>query len=826
MKIYNKLHFIVSLFLLVGSGQVFAQSNVETVIQKGHSRYVSSVAYSPDGKYVATGSFDSTIKLWNVASGKEIRTLAQQTGGILFLYFSSDGKYLLSTSNDNMAVVYNVSTGNAISTIQHAEDKIRKACFSPDDTKIMTVDEFNNLYVWDALTGEAITYHKRGSRAMCNPQWFSADGNIVPKYMGKDEVNLVSLAGSTSEVSCKIENAFSYAFHPLKEQIAISSGKKYIKVFDTNTGNELFKMDPNEAQPCNGCQIRIAYSPDGKYLASCDKYSDLVIWNAGNGSKLMQFDIQNDWVSGIYFSPDNKHIVVVSDDESRIFSLNDNKEVLFLKTEGIDCQPAFSAKGNKVLATNDDNTAAIWSIATGKKERELEGYLRYKPSDKLGLDDGNWSQTHLISYLANKSRASLHPSGKYIVKGQVGSDAIMLNIQTGKIEKRFKGHEKSVICTAISHNGKYLATGSGDHSVKLWDIESGKEIRTLKGHGALVFDVKFSSDDKYLVSGSWDATASMWEVESGKPLRYYKNDNSGHYTVGFTPHDLYVISSTLGYKLVLFETDGGEVFRSMVGHSRVISDFSFSSSGKEMVTSSIDGYVKVWDLLSGMLINKHSLHKSGVTSVVFDPQNRFVISGGKDRDIVLWDPQSNKEVGRLKGHSGAVTSLEVSKDGNRLVSCSVDGEIKVWNLDDQKELYTYIQIDEENWLAKNPQGYFDGSPKALKQINYVSGLEVIPVSSLFEKYYSPNLIKRIVEGEEFTSELLNLENLVKESPDVTIDLPSDNTEFSDSLQWFASNITLSFETMDNGGGVDELRIYNNGKLIENVKYDGTKKRSA
>ena len=126
---------------------------------------------------------------------------------------------------------------------------------------------------------------------------------------------------------------------------------------------------------------------------------------------------------------------------------------------------------------------------------------------------------------------------------------------------------------------------------------------------------------------------------------------------------------------------------------------------------------------------------------------------------VITDPQSNKEVGRLKGHSGAVTSLEVSKDGNRLVSCSVDGEIKVWNLDDQKELYTYIQIDEENWLAKNPQGYFDGSPKALKQINYVSGLEVIPVSSLFEKYYSPNLIKRIVEGEEFTSELLNLDRI-------------------------------------------------------------------
>jgi len=319
---------------------------------------------------------------------------------------------------------------------------------------------------------------------------------------------------------------------------------------------------------------------------------------------------------------------------------------------------------------------------------------------------------------------------------------MLINLFNGRVIRTFESHSKAVVAFDFSPDGKFVATGGGDRALKIWEVETGRLVKALRGHQETIFDLKYDQRGEKIVSGAWDGTMRIWELESGR-YEYVDFKNNSPYCVGFTPNDLYIVSGDLDHSFQYWERDAREPFRTLVGHTSIPSGFDFSSDGQEMVTASWDGNVKLWDVLTGMLIGKMTQHKGHVYAVKYDPKNRFIASGGSDNRVILWDPKSHKIIAELGGHSTAITSIDISKDGNYLVSMSVDGLMKVWNLETQEEIYSRIQMNRSQWLATNPSGYFDGSSDALNWVNYVKGNQVVNVSSLFEKYYAPNLIQRL-----------------------------------------------------------------------------------
>jgi hypothetical protein len=232
-----------------------------------------------------------------------------------------------------------------------------------------------------------------------------------------------------------------------------------------------------------------------------------------------------------------------------------------------------------------------------------------------------------------------------------------------------------------------------------------------------------------------------------------------------------------------------------------------------------------------MLVNKFTKHSSGVYALAVDPLDRYYASGGVDRTIRIWDKESGKEISVLTGHSGAVSGLNFTPDGKKLISCSTEGVIKVWDLNTFTEIYTYIQLNRNEWLVKNPEGYFDGSKKALTSINYVSGLDVIPVGSLFEKYYTPNLWRRICEGEEFSQTNSSINSKISSAPEVQLQVKlSEENKVAiktsgDSIEWFSNTIPINIELTDKGQGIDEYRVYNNEKLVFDETMANAKTRA-
>lgn len=817
---------IVYLFLLVFVSILssVAQQNgdaeiIETILQKGHSRYVSCVAFSPNGKFVVTGSMDNTIKLWDFKSGKEIRSFSEHTGPIRTVFFSPDGSKILSASADNKALVYDVETGAVLVEIIQKKDRLWKACFSPDGSKILTMADRGVISLWNSESGELIGDYKKSYKGTISSQWFAADGQGFMSLYNHKQTRYTNLGDSTLNKSFDIEQAYSYAISPNNKRLVVATATMKVEVVDLEKGEIERTIVPNKEQSCSGCNTDIDLSNSGKILATVNRYSGVDVWNVINGERLAHFDYESSWVDEVKISPNEKYVVVTADDESTVWNIKTGKKQLDLVFDGLECLPVFSPDSRFLLTTNENNTAALWNIETGRKERAFQGYLSRKRDDGMKFDQGNWYHSNIIRYINMKSAAVLHPNGLWLAKTNIDSSVVLLNIETGKVERVFEGHSQAVLSADFSADGKYLLTASGDRTLKIWNVETGELQKTIIGHGGLVFDARFSSDGNYIVSGSWDATLRVWNVKTGKLHSYVNIEEASPIRVAFTPYDLYVVSADINENVKMFEVDAAKEFRDIIGHTRAVVDIAFSPDSRLMATASLDGKVKIWDLLSGMLVRKLSGHRSGVYSIAYHPNNNFLLSGSNDRSIKVWDLTTGKVVKTLTGHSGGVTSLSIPDNGKTLVSCTTDGEIKVWNLEEYTELYTYIQIDRSNWLAKTPSGYFDGSPSALKQINYVSGTEVIPVNALFEKYYTPNLIKRIQAGEEFEEQTNDLKALIQSAPSLQLSLIEDDvldeTVNTDSVVWFKEKLQVSLNVIDNGRGVDEIRIFNNGKLIQN-----------
>jgi len=250
---------------------------------------------------------------------------------------------------------------------------------------------------------------------------------------------------------------------------------------------------------------------------------------------------------------------------------------------------------------------------------------------------------------------------------------------------------------------------------------------------------------------------------------------------------------------------------------------SFSRDGQTIVTGSWDGMVKVWDMKTGMLLQKMTAHAGQVNAVTINQQKNLIISGAADNLILIWDPVNNKIVMELKGHAAPITTLIASYDGTRLYSLSEDGMFKVWDLLSGKEIYSRTQISREEWLVTTPSGMFDGSSKAQGLVNYVNGMEVAPVGSLFSKYFSPDLIQRISKGEFSGAVNSQMQKDIAGSPVIDF-LMEDGAQRSllsstDSvLRWNKKQFPVSIQINSQGLSLQEIRIYNNGKLVLNEPF--------
>ncbi|NOQ72915.1 MAG: hypothetical protein GQ574_12980 [Crocinitomix sp.] len=827
-----KTALFIILFLSLSHG-VSAQTDfpLETVLQKGHTDYIRAYDFSPDNQFIVSGGFDNVLLLWDVQSGKQIRTFSGHTERIRSVMFSPDQKTILSLAADNKVKIFEVETGRQLISVGVSNGEIHKAYFSSTGKYFYGLDNRDEIYVWETATGNEVTvlkkeYAAHNEHAIIHP--YEEIGLSVDGYAG---AIAVSLTAEDTLFSIPFDKPYSMSFSPNGEYIAISSRKLFASVFSSETGELINTFREGEGS-CDGCNTKHAFSPNSKYLLTMSNSVPAILWDVKSGKKIKTFLEIDKRPDLLKFSPNGTYALIALDDNVYVYDVKTGAEKAHLTNDKIDYLDInFSDNERYIAMPNDNGGIELWDLQKGRYSKTISGYLNNESNNGLNLSKSNWMQQAILSYIQHKRKVLLSPDNKHVMIAGVDTSAFLINLENGRVVKHFQGHSRSVIAFDFSADGKYVATAGGDRVIKIWSLETGLEVKTLRGHQEAVFDLKFSADGQFIVSGAWDGSIRVWQVETGKS-EYMLMENNSPYCVGFTPNELYIVTGDLDHSFQFWERDAAAPFRTLVGHTSIPSGFDFSTGGENMATSSWDGHVKVWDLLTGMLIGKMDLHQGSVYAIKYDPKNRFIASGGADNQIILWDPISNKVVSRLIGHSTSVTSIDITSDGQYLISMSVDGLMKMWDLNTFKEVYSRIQMSKDEWLTTNPSGYFDGSSNALGWVNYVKGNQVVNVNSLFEKYYTPGLIERIHNkdaGLNDRSELL--ESQMSNLPELIVAIGSGGKRSvvidNDSI-FKANNATVPLEISigKHDTPLDEIRIYNNGKLIvqesleENISFRG------
>lgn len=681
------------------AAQVWDVANGKEIVRMEHDIETIYVAtFSPDGKRLLTAGEDHTVRIWEIATAREVSRLNQDIE-VYYSAFSPDGKYVASTGG-NANIVWEAATGREVSRMAAGGKFIS---FSPDGKYVLSGADGMTVRLWEAATGKELI--QKAYHDFINFAVFSPDGKYVLSGGGCDQQDtahpgICTLSSAQiwetatgREISRLIQGAeiYSVAFSPDRKYI-VSGSRGYewrpaksspaqidpqkpdftARVWDVATGKEIARLTHDSNL------LSVAFSSDGKYVASTDEISAWV-WEATTGKVLVRLHKDRDTARVAIFSPDGKYLAVGGASGVRIWKMENLIPKLQNKTimlhDGSVASAIFSADGKYVISRGSDYTVRVWDVSSGKEIARM-------------------THESAVSSLA------LSPDGKYIISGSWDYTARVWEVTTGK-EIAHMLHDGRVYCVAFSPDGKYVASGSGmnDRSgsygsslaARVWEVATGRDISRMT-HGDEVHSVAFSPDGKYAVSA--DMLAKVWEVTTGKEISRMQH---GDYvdSIFFTPNGKYIISSADGITRVWEAATGYEIAHIPAGR-----EIFLSPNGQYMASSVYSGNfpeILVWEVATGKEITRIELTDVVITTfgtvpysfnaslAAFSPDGKYIVSISPDPNtyvwgiVFVWDVATGKVVARLRlSEEDDLTSVAFSPDGKYLVSGGDDHSVRLW----------------------------------------------------------------------------------------------------------------------------------------------------
>lgn len=789
--IANKSNFKRCLLLALAL-LVFTKANsqeLETAVQRGHTRAVKSVDFSHNGEFIVSGSEDKSIKLWEVSTGRELRTFNGHQSNVNDVLFTPDDKQLISAGRDERIYFWDVLTGNIIKYYHQPKENILRLSLSRDGFYLAVGGTGDNINVYDTRL-DSIIYSIKGSRMARDNVFINDAGTQL--IVGLDNRKVAVYELTTGKLITEYQPTEGFCGGCLTQGIATKQGdiiyaSRYVgfKMYKDQEELKTFWNEPEE----NFTTLNI--NPSNSLLISVDEDSAMV-WDIKEGTRKYTLDVTQKETSPKY-GIDLTHKIA----DRRSNKFNDAN---------------FSPDGRLLVTGDNSNMITLWDVSTGQKVSTFYGYLSFPPEDGLGFDPNSYWEKYKGSLVALKNDVQLSPDGKYAYRAKIGFEVRKWELATGKIVQRYGGHSKVVLGFELSKDGRRLLTGSGDRMIHLYDANTGDLLKEFKGHRDIIWDVSFNHDESKFVSSSSDGTVKVWDITTGEQIQsiFLSGDRTKietAYTVKFSPNDLYLIIGNTTGELQRWEVDTGRKVQELVGHSKLSMDFEFFDGGAKMVSVSSDKSVRAWDLASGFQIRKFEGHQEAVRAVAVSTNNYWMATGGTDRTIFLWDINSGKLLKKFNGHKSVVTAVQFSSNNKFLVSGSIDGITKIWNLESGLEIITHYVIGKNDWLIKDTKGYFRGTDGAQKQVFFVKGNESFSLDQFFNQYYDPNLSKESL-GQRSKREGI-IEKLKKYPP------PSIKIEYPEYGQvQKKERIDIITETTNKGGGIMSISLFQNGKIIE------------
>jgi WD40 repeat protein len=540
---------------------------------EGHLDGVSSVTFDPLGTTLASGSYDRTVKLWNVASGQPLHTLGHPES-VMSVAFHPLGRTLASGSHDKTVRLWDVATGAPVLTLEGHRETVNCVAFDSPSGTIASGSHDGTVKLWGVESGQLL-HTLEGHRGPVMSVAFDGPGRMLASGSQDHTVKLWDVASGRwlRTLEGQSNTVTSVAFDPLGSTLATGSHDQTVKVWDVASGQLVHTLDGHL-----DLVTSVAFDPRGHTLASASGDYTAKLWDVTSGRLVRTLDGNHELVTSVAFDPQGHALASASSDQT--VKLWDAKNGRLLHTVAAHQSwvrsVAFNHGGRTLASGSQDRTLKLWDVAGGQLRllRTLEGHR-------------DWVRC-----------VAFDPTGAVLASASDDPAVALWDVASGQQLRTLKGHTSWVRAVAFDPRGVTLASGSDDTTVRVWDAESGRHLRTLTGHQQRVRSVAFGPQGT-LASGGDDRTVQLWNTASNRPLYILNAHESSVTSVAFDPHGRTLASGSHDRTVNLWDVATGRLVRSLAGHLGAVLSVGFAPNGEYLVTCGDAGRIQFWDVNRG-----------------------------------------------------------------------------------------------------------------------------------------------------------------------------------------------------------------------------------
>jgi WD40 repeat protein len=467
-----------------------------------------------------------------------------------------------------------------------------------------------------------------------------------------------------------------------------------------------------------------------------------------------------------------------------------------------------------------------------------------KPNIRLNVGGLEMELTHEVPIPGS---ADLSLDSKYFLTGGWKESGFKLwDISKGELLRRFSAEKKgmnSPISVTFSPDGKYAL--SGGKRLQLWDLTTGKEIRTI-GDLSARYISPFTADGSKVMSYSlessmrgWEPYFMLWDTATWNNISKVKLPTSMALgvpiSVALSPDGRYILTGQMPLgmggqlkkeaKIVLWGASTGEMLRSQTaseGFPVFVPSVAISPDGGYALSGGTDGTVRLWDISSGTELKRLQAHtgSGGTFYVAFSRDGKYFLSGGADGLLKLWDTSSTKEVKTFRALSGNTLGMVTStvgyaaltSDGKSIISGSTDAAIRIWNTSTGEERAMMVSFEDGEWLVITSEGYYNSSEKGAQYLNVKFEDKNYTVDQFYDVFYRPDIVTAKLSGQDISGLIsITMKDAIKTPPPL-VEFTS-HTSGNDQQK-----AKVCYQVKSTGGGIGEVRLFHNGKLIQSDGY--------
>lgn len=540
---------------------------------EGHSRGVSYVALTSDGRRAVSASYDNTLKVWDLDTGREVHTLVGHSDSVTSVAVSTEASLVISGSIDGTLKVWDLDTGSQLCTHEKHSDWVDGVAMSADGRRAVSASRDKTLKLWDLDSGrELLTIE--GYSGFLTGVAMSADGRRAVSASDDHTVRVWDLVdgrelcifeGHSDPITCIALSADGLR--------AISASRdNTLKVWDSDSGREIRML-----QGHSDWVYSVAISSDRRRVVSGSRDKTLKVWDFDSGYELRTLEGHFEGVTSTAISADGRRVVSASDDNTlRVWDVDAGRELLNSNSHaGHVNDLAVSADGRRAVSASDDKTLKVWDLETTRELRALKGHC--------GFVTG----------------VAMSAQGRWAVSASVDGTLKVWDLDSGCELRTLEEHSLPLIGVAVSTDGHRAVSASNESTLKVWDLDTCRELRTLRGRPEHVNGVAVSADGRRAVSASRDHTLKVWDLDTGREVRVLAGHSDCVISVAMRADGRRAVSASQDKTVRVWDLESGYELRAFKDHAGWVNSVAVSTDGRRAVSASEDKTVKLWDLDTG-----------------------------------------------------------------------------------------------------------------------------------------------------------------------------------------------------------------------------------